>query len=336
MKFGSFPIDTAVGLVLAHSVRSATILKKGHVVSVADIDMLRSSGIHVVSGAMLEMDDVVEDVAAANVAAALTGSYVQKSESRTGRCNIKAIAKGIVVLQREMIEAANMVDQAITIATVPNYSQVVPDQIIATVKVIPFAVPQNVVARIGARLGAQALRVAPFHPKKFAIVSTLLPHLKASVLASSEDVTRQRVAKVGGSVIRSSNIAHVEQAIAAELAACLAAGCDIVLVIGASATADRADVVPAGIVAAGGKIEHFGMPVDPGNLLLLAHMGNVPVIVMPGCARSPKLNGVDWVMQRLACDIHLCGTDIMGMGVGGLLTEAATRPLPRAKAVEPR
>jgi molybdenum cofactor cytidylyltransferase len=110
---------------------------------------------------------------------------------------------------------------------------------------------------------------------------------------------------------------------------------DLLLVAGASAITDRRDVLPAGIAAAGGRVDHFGMPVDPGNLLLLARRDGATVLGLPGCARSPKLNGFDWVLQRVGAGLPVDREQIMAMGVGGLLAEIATRPQPREVAPPP-
>jgi molybdenum cofactor cytidylyltransferase len=88
-------------------------------------------------------------------------------------------------------------------------------------------------------------------------------------------------------------------------------------------------VIPAAIERAGGRVDHFGMPVDPGNLILLGRIGAVPVLGLPGCARSPKFNGFDWVLQRLLCDVPIKPENIMRMGAGGLLAEIPSRPQPR-------
>ncbi|MEL7093380.1 MAG: molybdopterin biosynthesis protein, partial [Pseudomonadota bacterium] len=98
----------------------------------------------------------------------------------------------------------------------------------------------------------------------------------------------------------------------------------------ASATSDPAHVAPEGLRAAGGRVEAYGMPVDPGNLLFFGWLGTKPVIGLPGCARSPALNGADWVLERLICGVDLRQADISTMGVGGLLKEIPTRPRPRA------
>jgi molybdenum cofactor cytidylyltransferase len=163
-----------------------------------------------------------------------------------------------------------------------------------------------------------------------------LPGIKPSVLAGTADATRARVEGLGGTLLPPLECTHETAPIAAALRTLLDAGADILLVAGASAVVDRRDVGPAGIVAAGGAIHHFGMPVDPGNLICLGSIGERPALVLPGCARSPKLNGIDWVLSRLFAGVAVDGRAIAGMGVGGLLKDVGARPLPRAKATPPR
>ncbi len=335
MKFGPFPIDEAAGVILAHTFRGQDlVLKKGHAITQDDVLALRAAGVAEVIGARLEAGDLAEDAAAARIAARLTGPNLAATSARTGRCNIVAACDGMTLINATALTAANLVSETVTIATLADKQAVKAGQIVATVKIIPFAAAADVVTRVEDTLGAAALKLAPFTPKRFVVISTVGPDLKASVIASTEDITRARIAALGGSVLSIARAEHTSADVAREVQKALPQGGDIVLVIGASATVDRGDAVPAGIVAAGGVIDHFGMPVDPGNLIVLAHVGAVPVLVLPGCARSPKLNGVDWMMQRLAAGISVTPKDIMAMGVGGLLVDTPSRPLPRASAVE--
>lgn len=334
MKYGSVPVEAAVGLILGHTVRGTAVLKKGHVVTSADVEMLKAGGIATVIGARLDPDDVGEDTAAGEIAAALSGPHIHASPAHTGRCNLVADASGVVLVEKQAVDSANATDEAVTIATLPHFAAARMGQIVATVKIIPFAVPRDVLGDVETKLGRASLRLAPFRAKKFALISTLLPSLKPSVVAATEEIARQRIADINGTVSHSVRVVHETRAVASAIKTAIEGGAEIALIVGASATADRADVVPAGIVCAGGAIDHFGMPVDPGNLLVLAHVGACPVLVLPGCARSPKLNGVDWVMQRLAADIPVSSRDIMAMGVGGLLVDTPSRPLPRAQAVQ--
>ena len=103
----------------------------------------------------------------------------------------------------------------------------------------------------------------------------------------------------------------------------------MVLILTSSATSDIHDTAPAALRLAGGQVSRFGMPVDPGNLLFLGSLKDKPVIGLPGCARSPALNGADWVLSRVACGVACDGDSFAEMSVGGLLKEIPTRPQPR-------
>ncbi len=335
MKFGLIPAGESEGAILGHTLRlGAATLKKGHTLTAEDVAALTAAGVAEVTAARLEAGDAGEDAAASEIAGLCAGAGLTLTAARTGRCNIEAASAGILRVDPAVIDAVNRIDEAVTVATLADCAPVQAGQIAATVKIIPYAVGAEVMAAVRAALKAAPLTLKAFQPKRTAIISTTTPHLKAAVIGSTEAVTAKRVTDLGGSVLSLSRVPHDAAAVAAAVTAAVKAGADQILISGASATADRADTAPAGIVAAGGTIAHFGMPVDPGNLLVLGHVDRVPVLVLPGCARSPRLNGADWVMQRLAAGLAVTARDIMGMGVGGLLVDTPARPLPRARAVK--
>ncbi len=333
MRFGPLPMDDAEGAILAHSLRCGDLtFKKGRRLSAEDAVALRAAGVATVVAVRLDADDVAEDAAAERVARAVAGSGLTVAAPFTGRVNLFATARGLLRLDTARLDAINLIDESVTIATLPDASVVEPGQMVATVKIIPFAAPESAVARAEAvaNAGSPPLSVAAFRPLSVALIQTRLPGLKDSVLDKTVDVTRDRVEALGGSLVDERRCDHNEAALAAAIAA--APPVDLLLIAGASAITDRRDVLPAAIEQAGGTVEHFGMPVDPGNLLLLARRGDTPVLGLPGCARSPKLNGFDWVLQRIAAGMPPSRRDIMRMGVGGLLAEIPSRPLPRAGA----
>ena len=250
----------------------------------------------------------------------------------TGRANLFAESGGVLVVDRQAIDRLNEIDPDITLATLDAYAPVVPGKMIATVKIIPFAVSRKACDRAVdvARNAKPLVRVAPYRIKRVGVISTLLPGLADKVIEKTLRVTAERLAPAGAKIIAERRVPHEAAALAAALEETLQAGAELVLVFGASAIADRRDVIPAAIEAAGGAVEHFGMPVDPGNLMLIGSARGRPVLGAPGCARSPKENGFDWVLARLLCGLPVTRHDIMGMGVGGLLMEIVTRPQPRA------
>jgi molybdenum cofactor cytidylyltransferase len=142
-------------------------------------------------------------------------------------------------------------------------------------------------------------------------------------------VTAERIAPAGATIIADRRVTHDQTVLSAAITEILDLGAELVIVFGASAIADRRDVIPAALTDAGGVVQHFGMPVDPGNLLLIGKARGVPVLGAPGCARSPVENGFDWVLMRLLAGLKVARRDLTSMGVGGLLMEIVTRPQPR-------
>ena len=335
MRFGEVAVGEAAGAILAHSLRlGATALKKGRVLSSEDIALIAAAGVERIVAARLDPGDIREDEAANRVAAAAAGPNIVTARAFTGRANLFAEARGLLVVDRDRLDRLNSVDEAVTLGTLAPYAVVEPRQMVATVKIIPFAVAQAAVqaaAEFAAR-GEPLLRVAAFVPRRVALIQTRLPGMKESILDKTREVTGQRLAALGCTLAAEERCAHAAADLAPLIAAAIAAGADMVLVHGASAIVDRRDVIPEALVAAGGRIDHFGMPVDPGNLLLLGHVGPITVLGLPGCARSPKVNGFDWVLERLVAGVPVGRDEIMRMGAGGLLAEIPSRPLPRAEA----
>lgn len=331
MQFGTIPLDAAQGTILAHAVRTGEkLFKKGRVLSAGDIAILRQSGIESVVAARLEPNDILEDDAAARLAAKCAGGGVHIAAAFTGRVNLYAEHPGLVLVNAARVKAFNTVDEAITLATLPSHTCVAPRQMLATIKIIPFAVPRSSIELAEELLSeGSLLHVAAFEKRRIALISTTLPGTNPAILDKNRKALDGRINPLGSKITMERRVAHAPTALTNALCEAQLAGCDPILVFGASAITDRRDVVPAAIERAGGKVSHFGMPVDPGNLLLLGTLSGATVVGLPGCARSPKLNGFDFVLWRILAGVGIDAADLAGMGVGGLLKEIPTRPQPR-------
>jgi molybdenum cofactor cytidylyltransferase len=332
MKFGPVPPKEAVGATAVHSIRQGSlVLKKGTVIGAAEAAALEAAGVAKIVVARIEPGDVGEDAAAAEIARAIAGAGTRVDRAFTGRCNLFADTAGVLVVGKDAIDRLNRIDEAITLATLPAFKPVVPGEMIATVKIIPFAVgaAQRDAALAIAAQAKPLIRIAPYQVRKIGIISTVLPGLASKVIDKTLKVTAERLVPTDAAIIAERRVPHDHAALTEALDVVLKEGAELVLIFGASAIADRRDVIPASIEKIGGRIEHFGMPVDPGNLLLIGRARDRLVLGAPGCARSPKENGFDWVLMRLLAGIPVTRDDITGMGVGGLLMEIVTRPQPR-------
>ncbi|MER8847538.1 MULTISPECIES: molybdopterin-binding/glycosyltransferase family 2 protein [Mesorhizobium] len=330
MKFGPIPIDAAEGAVLAHATAAGEKrFRKAHRLSAEDISMLKGAGVSQVVAAVLAPDDLGEDAAAQKIAESMTLGGIEAKPAATGRVNLHAKAAGIFTVSEAVIDAINAVDPAITIATLARHARVEKGQMVATVKIIPFAVSSSLVAAVAEICASgEIFAVNAYRSMRVGVIQTVLPGTKPTVLDKTLRVTEARLARSGGWLTAERRTPH-EIAPVAEAAIALARDNDMVVIFGASAMSDFADVVPAAIERAGGTVIRAGMPVDPGNLLVLGTLGGKRIIGAPGCARSPKENGFDWVLDRLIAGLDVTARDIAGMGVGGLLMEIPTRPQPR-------
>ena len=332
MKFGEIGLGDALGAILAHSVRlNDGVLRKGRVLDKADIDRLSAAGLTAVTAARLEDGDLDENDAALRIAEALQSPGLSATGGNTGRANLRADRPGVALIDAEAVHRMNAVDEAITVSTLRPFDAVDEGQVAATVKIITFGVAGETVEKCAAiaREGDAPIRLAPFGRPKVGFVQTRLPGLKKSLIAKASAATAERLAEMGLTIADERHCDHDTGAVAENLTALSKAGCDIVLVLGASAIVDRRDTVPAAVVQAGGEIEHLGLPVDPGNLLLFARLGDMRVLGIPGSARSSRLHGFDWVLRRLVAGLEVTPEDLTRMGVGGMLKEMPGRPLSR-------
>ena len=330
MKFGPASPAEAVGGVTVHTLRQGPlVLKKGTTIGAAEVAALDKAGVREIVVVRLDEGDVSEDVAAADIAGAIAGDGVMVERAFTGRANLFAARAGVLVIDRSTVDRINNVDEAITLATLAAYKPVVEGEMIATVKLIPFGVEGKLRDAAVGVAHRDTLRIAPYTIRRVGIVSTMLPGLAPKVIDKTLRVTAERLAPAGATIIAERRVPHDQAVLSKAVAEMLDLGAELVIVFGASAIADRRDVIPAALEQAGGTVEHFGMPVDPGNLLLIGNVRDVPLLGAPGCARSPVENGFDWVLMRLLAGLKVERRDLTGMGVGGLLMEIVTRPQPR-------
>ncbi len=331
MKFGPVAVTEAEGCLLAQAGRIA----KGTVLTAEDVERLRTAGVETVIVARLEPGDMQEDAAAARLSSAITGDHLRFTPATTGRVNIHATSNGLFVADKARVDRLNRVDPAITLACLADHVSVAAGDMVATLKIIPLAMAEAKVEEARqVLLEAPPFEVKPFSPRDVTLIATTLPSLKPSVMDKTARLLEQRLIPSGSTLKQERRVAHRDDAVADALKAVMRepSACDrMIIVFGASAVCDPADVIPQAIRLAGGDVIQVGLPVDPGNLLVLGRVGEVPVIGAPGCARSPKENGFDWVLARILAGETPDTDSLTGLGVGGLLMEIPSRPMPRAK-----
>ncbi len=336
MKFGPVPLDQAEGKILGHNIAGPDgqrLLRKGRPLTRDDLAALRSLGRTSVYIAALEPDDWDENAAARRMAEAVTGAGLRLSGPASGRVNLLATTLGVLRVDVERLARINQCD-GVTLATLASHTAVRARQIAATVKIIPFAVPEALIRAVEeiAMKGDPVLKVEELVAQPVTLILTGSPSIRDKLTLDFAPLG-ERVTALGSHVTRTEYVSLEDESGEALLAEVLARqrafGARLIILAGETAIMDRYDIVPRAIERAGGCIESVGAPVDPGNLLMIAYLGDVPVLGAPGCARSRKNNVIDWVLPRLLVGDRLTRADIVGLGHGGLLEDAPERPMPR-------
>ncbi len=332
MKFGPVPVAEAAGEILAHSVEIwvdglPETIRKGHLLTPADVAQLVRDGIAEVTVARLGPDDVHEDEAATRIARALLpdaeGQGLRRSRASTGRVNIHAEAAGVLRIDAGAVHALNRINPMITLATLAPFHRVGGGEMVATVKIISYGVPEADVARGEAAIAGAMSVAAPVYASA-SMIETMVRRKEPPL--KGWNALKGRLQRLGVMLDERVLVPHRADELAEALKA---APGEVLFILTGSATSDPQDVGPEAVRLAGGEVVHVGMPVDPGNLLFLGRLDGKPVIGLPGCARSPALNGADWVLERVICGIPVGPEEIAAMGVGGLLKEIPIRPRPR-------
>jgi molybdenum cofactor cytidylyltransferase len=329
MIFGQVTVEDALGCVLAHSLAVGhQRLRKGIVLDADHLTALSAAGYDQITVARLEDGDAHEDAAAPQLAQALCpdpdAANVTLTPAFTGRVNIIAGTAGVVRLDADRLIVANGIDPMITVATVPDLHQMQQGGLIATVKIISYAVQQAVLDQVCEHVRDAIRLVTPV----VKTASLIVTHTDTGAGQKGVEAIRARCDALDVDLVDVIDCQHTEAEIAAALTPIQT---DLIMILTGSATSDIHDTAPLAVCQAGGEVARFGIPVDPGNLLFFGSLGDRPVIGLPGCARSIALNGADWVLARTVCGIDITPNDFAAMSVGGLLKEIPTRPHPRKK-----
>lgn len=323
MKFETREARHCAGWQLAHSVTvGSKRFPKTHTLSRDDIKKLASDGTTSLQVFQLEDGDITEDEAALSAAVHIAGKGLRAMPVGKGRANLIAATDGLFC-SGGAIAALNALNDAFSVASVPENVTVQAGQLVATIKMVPYAVPADTLSPLNA--SNTRSEVTPFQPYKAALITTDL-NLSDKIIS----VIKLRLAQTGGTLSSFHSCPHTEQDITQLLRQTVSSDLDVVLIMGVSAITDVRDVVPAAAKAAGADLIKVGLPTDPGNLLMLAKHDNTHVIGLPGCAKSPALNGLDWVLARIAARMPIDHSTLTSFGVGGLLKEPKDRPNKRS------
>ncbi len=330
MFFGEVKTEASLGGILTSSIEvykdnKKLKISKGTFINKNLVDLFLSNNIKYLICAKLDNDEVEENEAVSMISKkiiASKNSFIKIQDPKNGRCNLVSCVDGIIVFQPNQLYSINSITEHVGVASLKPFSKVKQNQIVISIKAIPFGIKKKYLKDI-INISQDCFKIFPFQKKNIHLIQTTNQNTRKKILEKTLEVTKDRLSACGINKIVEKKCLHEIKSICLQLNESINDNADIILIFGTSAISDINDVIPKSIKEIKGKILRLGMPVEPGNLILLADIKqskkNISIIGMPGCAKSRKENGVDWILWRKLCNLKITSEDINHMGSGGLL-----------------
>jgi molybdopterin biosynthesis enzyme len=317
-------VEEAVGMVLGHDVtrivpggEKGPAFRRGHVIQLADVPAFLDIGKRHVYTLDLPPGMLHEDDAARRLAMAAAGQGLTLTAPSEGRINLVAAVPGLLKIDIEALHRLNAIED-IALATVHTDHAVIFGRPVAGVRVIPLAVPDEKIAAAEhiCREASPLIQVKPFQALRVGMVTTGSEVYYGRIKDKFGPILRRKFERLGSSVTRQILVSDDVAMTVRAILDLIFDGARMVVVTGGMSV-DPDDRTPAAIRAAGGEVVTYGTPIFPGAMFMLAYIGDIPVLGLPGCVMYYQTSIFDLIVPRLAAGERLKREDITGLGHGG-------------------
>lgn len=321
-------VEDAIGMILPHDLTQilpgefkGRLFRKGHQVTEADIPALLSIGKEHIYVMELQHGYLHEDEAALRMAKAIAGDHLMLTEPHEGKVNVKSAIHGLVKIDKAFVDSVNAIDEVV-LSTIRSNTVVQAGASLVGTRVIPLIVDEAKVAEVERLAAARReegftlLEVKPFRKLRVGVITTGSEVFKGRIKDKFGPVVKEKLAQLGSEVIDQRFVSDDSEAIVGEIHALLALGVDLVLVTGGMSV-DPDDRTPGAIKQAGARVVSYGTPMLPGSMLMIAYLGDVPIMGLPGCVMHDPYTSFDVLLPRICAGETIERSDITEMGYGG-------------------
>ncbi|NQX66649.1 molybdopterin-binding protein [Paenibacillus alba] len=322
-------VEDAIGMILPHDLTQilpgefkGRLFRKGHQVTEADIPALLSIGKEHIYAMELQPGYLHEDEAAQRLAKAIAGdSSLRLTEPHEGKVNVKSEIHGLAKIDKAFVDAVNAIDEVV-LSTIRSNTVVQAGASLVGTRVIPLIVDEAKVVEVERLAAARRqegftlLEVKPFRKLRVGVITTGSEVFKGRIEDKFGPIVKEKVAQLGSEVVDQRFALDDSEAIVGEIHALLALGVDLVLVTGGMSV-DPDDRTPGAIKQAGARVVSYGTPMLPGSMLMIAYLGDVPIMGLPGCVMHDPYTSFDVLLPRICAGETIVRSDITEMGYGG-------------------
>lgn len=316
-------VEEAVGLTLCHDITAmrdgfkGAAFRRGHVITEEDIPKLLDLGKRMVFIWEENAGELHEEDCARRLAAMASVEGAHYTEPSEGKVLLMADTRGMFRVDTALLQAINSIGD-ITISTLPDHYPVEAGARLASMRIVPLVTQEAQIIRAEELCrGKKLLDLKPYHPRKLGVVITGSEIYTGRIQDKFEPVVRAKMkqypCEIVGVTICDDNLDMIVEAAKAHLAA----GADFLVFTGGMSV-DPDDLTPTAIRQLGAEIVTHGLPAQPGNMTLVAYLGDVPILGVPGAAISMPTTMFDVLLPQIFAGDRFTKRELVNLADGGL------------------
>ena len=316
-------VSEALGMVLGQDLTrivpgefKGVAFKKGHIITANDVPMLRSMGKNNIYVMEIQPGDVHENDGANQLAHLAANEALLFTEPAEGKVNMKAQCQGLLKIDQKRLLEINMLD-GVVLSTLHNNSVVQEGELVASAKIIPLVIPQEIINEAKAICATEPLiHILPLGTKKAGLIITGNEVYHGIIEDKFQGVITKKFAELGSKITQTVTLPDDAELIAENIKK-MAQDNDIVFVTGGMSV-DPDDVTPVAVRKTGAEVAVYGTPVLPGAMFMAAYLGGVTILGIPACGMFSKITVLDVVLPKVLAGEKITKSYIASLGHGGL------------------
>ncbi|TCS79567.1 molybdenum cofactor synthesis domain-containing protein [Tepidibacillus fermentans] len=316
-------VEDAVGYTLAHDLTKIVpgefkgrAFKKGHVIREEDIPELLNIGKEHIYVIDWKEGYLHENDAAIRLAKAIAGKNVEMNDPYEGKVTLTSSIYGLAKIDEELVHQINHV-QDVALATIVNHKIVQPGSKLAGTRVLPLIVEEKWVEKVEQLVkGKAVIQVKEFIPFKVGLVTTGSEVYKGRIKDRFRPIIQRKLEAFGSTLIEQRFAPDDIDLIQREINDFVEKKVDLILVSGGMSV-DPDDRSPFAIRELASEVVTQGTPMLPGSMLMIAYIGTIPVLGLPGGVLHDPYTAFDAVLPRILVGEKVTKEEIIRLGYGG-------------------
>ena len=316
-------VEDAVGMTLCHDITAmrdgfkGAAFKRGHVIREEDIEPLLDLGKRTIFVWEENAGEIHEEDAALRMAAMAPAEGAHYTAPSEGKVLLMADIRGMFRVNTRLLEKINAIGD-ITISTLPDHYPAEPGARLASMRIVPLVTKEEQIIRAEQLCRREKLLdLRPYQHRKAGVIITGSEIYTGRIQDKFEPVVRQKLARYPSEILGVAICDDDLNMITEKARTFLEQGADFLIFTGGMSV-DPDDLTPTAIRQLGADIITHGVPSQPGNMTLVAYLGDVAILGVPGAAISLPTTIFDVLLPQIFAGDKLTKKDLIRLGDGGL------------------